>query len=469
MTERDDTSKIPTLLNLKPEIVDQTMTFDTIVNDPVHFDQRSVRFVLPARQGFLNSNSKITLSCDALSGIGLNYYPINIGVHSLIKSSSLRIGTTEVSSVSDFAQYMSYKSLFIGQDRNYEREAYLTQRLMAHDFLYNAKSDTNASFYGISNKNNYNDTESDTLLTPNLQIPTEMQGENSPVYSVALADLFPFLAFRKLPLLAISDQVSITLEFTDQASLNRMCIDENDASGTAVVINRADCQLISDHIFYPNEIMEQLQNATGPGSLYEPFSYSDFRLNKRSLTKVQAETENIINIGGAGRIVSKVISGLFDDNATDKSMLNIYGPRAPSLSINNNTLLTTNLRYNNRYLYPVDRSNPALLYETLVQSEQNVAHCTRQEYDREGPLGGITTEDTFMGHAQNSATVGLDGQFFWNAYRLNRNEVIDSRGIEVEVKYGLVQNVTHTYRTWLEMVREGRLDKDTGSYNIDFR
>ena len=45
MTERDDTSKIPTLLNLKPEIVDQTMTFDTIVNDPVHFDQRSVRFV----------------------------------------------------------------------------------------------------------------------------------------------------------------------------------------------------------------------------------------------------------------------------------------------------------------------------------------------------------------------------------------------------------------------------------------
>ena len=74
-----------------------------------------------------------------------------------------------------------------------------------------------------------------------------------------------------------------------------------------------------------------------------------------------------------------------------------------------------------------------------------------------------------MGHAQNSATVGLDGQFFWNAYRLNRNEVVDSRGIELEVQYGLVQNATHTYRTWLEMVREGQLDKDTGSYNIDFR
>ena len=60
--EDDDTSKIPSLLTLKPEVVDQTMSYDTLVNDPVHFDQRSVRFVLPARQGFLNSNSKITLS-----------------------------------------------------------------------------------------------------------------------------------------------------------------------------------------------------------------------------------------------------------------------------------------------------------------------------------------------------------------------------------------------------------------------
>ena len=468
MTDRDDTSKIPTLLNLKPEIVDQTMTFDTIVNDPVHFDQRSVRFVLPARQGFLNSNSKITLSCDAIAGIGLNYYPINIGVHALVKSSSLRIGTTEVSSVSDFNAYMGYKSLFIGQDRNFEREAYLTQRLMAHDFIYNDASDTNASFYGISNSETYDDSNADG---PDLTLPVVMQGENSPVYSIALADLFPFLAFRKLPLLAISDQVSITLEFTDQASLNRMCQDAGDTSGQTVVINRADCQLISDHIFYPNEVMEQLQNATGPGSLYEPFSYSDFRLNKRSLTKAQAQATNVINIGGAGRVVSKVLCGLFNDNdaTIDKSILNIFGPRAPSLSINNNTVLTTNLRYNNRYLYPVDRSNPALLFETLVQAEQNVPHCTRQEYDREGPLGGLTTTKTFMGHAQNSATVGLDGQFFWNAYRLNRNEVVDSRGIELEVKYGLVQDVTHTYRTWLEMVREGKLDKDTGSYNIDFR
>ena len=463
--EDDDTSKIPSLLTLKPEVVDQTMSYDTLVNDPVHFDQRSVRFVLPARQGFLNSNSKITLSVDEIAGVGLNYFAPNIGVHQLIKSTSLRIGTTEISSINDFAQYMSYKSMFIGQERNFEREAYLTQRMIAHDFIYNDKSDFNASFYGLSNSTTYFDQ---SPLGPDLILPEVLQGQNSPVFSVSLADLFPFLAFRKLPLFAISDQVSITLEFTDQAGLNRMCLDAGETSGKTVVINRNDCQLISDHIFYPTEVMERLENSN---QLYEPFSYVDYRLNKRSLTQEQALTRQVINIGGAGRVVNKVISGLFNDSDAqiDKSILNIFGPRAPTMVGNNNTVLTTNLRYNNRYLYPIDRTNPALLYETLLQAEQNVPHITRQEYNREGPLGGLTTTKTFMGHAQNSGTVGLDGQFFWNAYRLNRNEVVDSRGIELEVQYGGVQNATHTYRTWLELVREGRLDKATGSYNIDFR
>jgi len=184
------------------------------------------------------------------------------------------------------------------------------------------------------------------------------------------------------------------------------------------------------------------------------FNYVDYRLNKRSLTQAQAQVKQVMNVGGAGRIVNKVVSGLFNDNQSqvDKTILNLYCPVAPSRSGNNNTDLTTNLRYNDTYLYPIDLTSPAIQFDKVVRGEGSIPYVTREEYSREGH--GAITPTTFQGHAQNQ---NLPGQFFWNVYKLNKNERVNSRGIEIETQYGAVVNATHTHRSWLELVKTAQL------------
>ena len=78
-----------------------------------------------------------------------------------------------------------------------------------------------------------------------------------------------------------------------------------------------------------------------------------------------------------------------------------------------------------------------------------------KEYSREGH--GAITPTTFQGHNQSQATFGLSGNFFWNVYKLNKNERVNSRGIEIETQYGSTANATHTHRSWLELVKTAQL------------
>ena len=68
-----------------------------------------------------------------------------------------------------------------------------------------------------------------------------------------------------------------------------------------------------------------------------------------------------------------------------------------------------------------------------------------------------------------SSVFGVAGSFFNQVYRLNRNERVNSRGIEIEVNYsdgaGFVDKV-HTHRTWLEMLRSATLTN--GMFEIDY-
>ena len=63
-----------------------------------------------------------------------------------------------------------------------------------------------------------------------------------------------------------------------------------------------------------------------------------------------------------------------------------------------------------------------------------------------------------MGYAQNTGDdgdeVGILGRFNWLAYRLNRNERVNSRGIEYFSKYdGLGNGSNYTQRAWLELAK----------------
>jgi hypothetical protein len=140
------------------------------------------------------------------------------------------------------------------------------------------------------------------------------------------------------------------------------------------------------------------------------------------------------------------------DGDVTLSLLNNYNARSstPEVFIENtdsyNGSLTQNIRYNDHFLYPIDVTNTARHFHNIVQAEGKVPFVTRQEYGGEGLVLGGQVE----GYAQ---TDELTSRFFWTSNRLNRNERINSRGIEMYITYNQLTNEDHVLRVYLELVR----------------
>lgn len=452
----DERGMIPNLIKIGSIPVDMQIDVDTDVLEPVVSSQSFCRFVLE-KKGFMNSFSKISIGLStATANSSEGCLPAGIGVHSLISKCELKCGTTTISEFSDWNYWMAYKSMFIDNEINYERETFTTQRLMNHEFVYdmnlNNESTVNASYYGLRSHLYADQTDYDGFDATDyeVKVPYFLRNGRTPQYSISLADLFPFLRFNQLPLYLFEDQISIELHFQSQTTLGRACLTSAGTSGQDIDIDLTELKLISDYLYYPSDTMERFANANRTMN----FNYVDYRLNKRSLTQAQAQTLQVMNVGGAGRIVNKVVGGLFNDNQSqvDKTILNLYCPVAPTMTGNNNNKLTTNLRYNDTYLYPIDINSPAIQFDKVIRGEGSMPYVTREEYSREG--AGAITPTTFQGHNQST---NLAGKFFWNVYKLNKNERVNSRGIELETTYGSVVNATHTYRAWLELVKTAQL------------
>ena len=95
-----------------------------------------------------------------------------------------------------------------------------------------------------------------------------------------------------------------------------------------------------------------------------------------------------------------------------------------------------NVKYNDKFLYPIDVTNPARQFHNTAQAEGMVPFVSREEFAAEGVA---LTDDTYYDLVQNtgdSATeAGVLGRFNWQSFRLNRNERINTRGLEFYYKY----------------------------------
>tara|TARA_R110000787_G_scaffold112582_3_gene221511 strand:+ start:3657 stop:5093 length:1437 start_codon:yes stop_codon:yes gene_type:complete len=467
----DDRGRIPDLMKIGSIPTDLQMSFDTDILDPVVISENFCRFVLP-NKGFLHSFSKITLGVEALAGKESANFPLNVGIHSLIERCALKIGTTTIAEVVDFGHYMAYKSLFIDNQINYDREMYLTNRGMAHSWIYNNKalngnsvgsSDVNASFYTVKSKYNLEISTGNTGASGDSVSDPVLSNENAPVFSVSVADLFEFLKFNQLPLYMIDQQISIELHFKPIASLGRCVPDKTEGSGGLFKIDQTRVKFVSDHIFYDGDIME---NYRAQNNVLN-WTYVDYQLNKRSFTNTTLASKQVFNVGGAGRLVNKVFTSLAQVFATpDLRMTNEYSSACVGLTGENHGVLTTNLRYNDNYLFPIDPTNIAVHFHHLLDAEQNVPHISREEYSFESGEGGISALFKYQGYNPSDGEEGLAGKFTWLGYRLNRNERVSSRGIEVEISYSTMNTGTYIHRAYLEVVKQAELRN--GIFSTDF-
>ncbi len=447
---------IPDLIKIGeiPSEYGQKLMTDII--DPVVSTQDRCRFTLNRVAGFLHSNSKITLGCVPLTNPS-SYYPLQIGIGQLISSAELRIGNETVCSVQDFASLHAYHSLFLTNENNKEREQYLSQRAINHEPYYTDGSDTSANNYGLSLGRNPVVTGAglhQVELFPFQQHDgTSAQTiSEAPIYSIYLSDLFPFLKFNQLPAFMIDDEIHIDLTFTPVLNTlgglgavgGRMCMEAGGTRNVQYQIDLDEVKMIYDSISYDGEIMrkyaEQNKKLT--------FSYVDYRLAKRTQANTQFDDFSM-NVGGNGRLVSKVISGVQKDTNYDpRSILLGDGTSKASEQISS---LSLNLNYNDRDEFAVDRENTALIFHTTQQAEGQVPFVTRQEYSGEGATA--LTQGTFEGHVQNNGTAGLQGNFLWNAIRPNRGERINNKGVELQYDTNNLPAGNYTLRVYLELLK----------------
>ena len=473
-------SAIPDLVKIGQIPTNTAIDIETDILDPVVHTDSFCRFQFQ-NKGILHSNSKIVLRVKANASEG--FLPLGVGIYSLLQRVSLRVGTKTLCEIDDYAHYMGYKSMFLANEHQKQRETYTTGRRIAHKPFYTEavgddwegseqQLQKTAQRVGLDLNLSTSTTRTnrDGDLKDHLFCKTT--ASYGPEFALSLQDLFPFLSQNQLPLFMMNEPVTIELFFSDKAS-ERLCLPSSaSATSPEFEIDQTATQLIADYQYFPQDMMEQYARQNANLS----FTYSDYRLAKRTIdisasnasTVTAVSTgQQIINVGGAGRLVTKLFTTLSDDNVKKASMLNNYHSMGllrdydnATQSLRYNGVLTANVKYNDHFLYPVDVDNSAQQFHYVTQAEGMVPFITREEYNFEGQ--GLASGQ-FEGYTMKGENHGLAGRFFYQAYRLNRNERINSRGIELYKTWdplpnskGAVAN-TATLRTYLEIVRVAQL------------
>ena len=429
---------VPDLVKIGALPSNTQMKVSTEISEPVVNTDKFARWTL-ACKGLLHSHSRIVLSTTADATRSL-FYPVNIGVHSLISRAVLKAGTRTLCEVDDFNYLMAYQSMFVTSENNKEREQVISARCMAHESQYldgiAYNTNTEAGGVQIDNGKMYN-------VKNNTSHEWQLN-KNSPTFSVLLSDLFSFLKHNQLPLYMVDPSAPVTIELTFTEGASRICKTDGDTAFTPV-IDTTQTKLVADYIFYDVADMEAHANANKTLT----FDYVDYRLNKNSLSVAEARTQ-VSNLGGANRSVNKVIVGIQGDYGKQDKLCSLYNAVTPKLDGSGETGLTEmNIKYNDNYLYPINVKNSARHFHNLIQAEGKVPYVCRSEYNFQGLNGGVS-DGLFNGLAMDNS---LEGRFFWQAFKLNSGDKVNSRGIELTSKFvDLDATATSfTQRAWLEL------------------
>jgi len=459
-------ANVPDLLRVSPMETSTPTDVETSVLDPVVITDSFCRFTL-LNKGILHSHSKITLALTA-PDTDSRFYPLNVGVAALIQRAALKVGTKTLQEIDGYNFLTAYKSLFISNEHQVEREQVQSARVINHSFNYadptdtrgGVDNDTSAFTYQLDNGKDYNSfTDAGTVTTKNGAVFDWADINANPVYQIALSDLFPMLKATQLPLYMMKEQVSIeiTWEPTSSTEKGRLC----SADGTAFAspsIDQNEVKFIADYIYYDQEIMD----AYAQQNRVININHMDYRHSKVSVSATQAASTQIRNLGGANRIVTKVITGIQGSAAVDSSLLNQYHAMACNVTYErgdtagSNGVQTMNVKYNDHFLFPIDVKNSARHFHNTAQAEGMVPFVSREEYSSEGTA---CASIDFMGYQLNTGEdnaddSGLLGRFNWNGFRLNRNERVNSRGIELFFKFESLDDAgTLIQRSWIELVK----------------
>ena len=459
---------VPDLMKIGALPINTQMDVETDILEPVVFSESFARFRLQ-NKGILHSNSKLTFGLDISDGDNAKtILPPNIGIHSLIERAVLKVGTKTICETDGYNHFMSFRSTFVNPQHNKQRESVTSGRLMCRKWDYELGTNGSSASGRTDSVNEADSYIMDTgfqvdalnkvaadrgvKLAPYLFLNacgSATEGTATSDFQIAINDLFPFLKMNQLPLYMISEEIDIELHFASE--LKRAVLPGGNTTTLSAKLVRNDCKMIADYIYYPQEIMTAYQTANNDMS----FTYVDYRHVKHSIDNSGDTSQSIIlNVGGAGRVVNKLFYGLTKTDATanpERDLLNLYGAQGIVEDGTAFGSVSHNIKYNDNFLYPVDINNNARLFHNIQQAEGSVPFISKDEYSMELDLVSNTEFNDY------TTSIYLKNQFYWIEDRLNKNERVNSRGIEVYQTWGSLPANQFTMRGWLEVVRYATL------------
>lgn len=437
---------IPDLVKIKPMQSDQTIDVQTSILEPIIKNETFVRFQLD-NKGILHSNSKIQL-CLKAANDG-RFLPFANGIGAVVRRCCLYAGSKLIAEVDDWNHFHAYKSMFLSNESKKEREAVLTGRVGAYEYDY---ADNTDSLSSSALKLDVGTTYADNAVT----LPSTLNIHKGQTFQINLSDLFPFLKQTQLPLYLMKDDISVELHLEDK--VNRYFAkagDVTDATTQAAVaaqdvsFDHTKTKFIADYMIYPQDQMDNYARQVETKGLTIP--YYDYLLTRSTLNPVGNKLQYVRTVGGANRICTRIIiaNTIQSGNADLSNIDNIYNSQYKTPA--SDDPLQIQIKYNDRNLFPRPLENQALLFNHLQACEGVPPFITKLEYD--GTHAAMISQDTVEGHDFRAALQAAPKNYL--AFNLNRNERVNSRGVELEMTMPLTTPAgsTFTQRVWLEVAK----------------
>ena len=360
-------SSLPDILSVKTLPTISNMEIKTEVLDPITSSDSEIIFQIP-KNGILDGGSFVSLAVTTAQGVSDAFFPINTGIHGLVKSAYLMSGSKVIASTEDYPHYATMVRQFeapehrsfveqvkIGNccDRWVESDAgstatlpVLKSRLIPKDLIYNA---------GLT-----------TATIPEFIKPTS-DDTTTPVFNVALSQLIPFMRSRQLPLFAMKENVFLRLILNTQSAVTDgtiCCFPSGSGSSGVIKPSQINIKFYSDHLYYLDGSMEATQKEiysdNGLSYIYEDSVLTTTQIpasaNPTAPQISQQKIERDIAISGR-TIRSIMIAEKF--TGISHNLLGLYHADAER------TDNQFNFRINEQRYYDRDMVSPAMKYNEL--------------------------------------------------------------------------------------------------------
>jgi len=291
-----------------------TMSIDTQILDPVTITNESCRFVLQ-RKGILNTGSAIQLGVTHDQANNEYYLPIKTGIHALIKTATLRIGTTIIAQTDQNGHYQTMVRQFKTNEQKTRIDG--ATKGTCDGLEPDGRGDGGAgAAYQYQPALVHWAFSSVNGVVPGLIKPTN-EDNNTALFSIKMSEIFPVLRDFALPLFAISEPVTVELIFNKQSGptqLGVICCKESGKAAPTIIPSKPNCKMIVDYLTYSddrtNEVLAAIMSEQGLA-----IPYSDLLLSTSSTPSAPAvpaggqHTDQIIatELGFSGKTIKNIM------------------------------------------------------------------------------------------------------------------------------------------------------------------